>query len=242
MEDIYSRICCNLDLVRKRIERSAERSGRNPEDIMLVAVSKGQPLDVIRAAIKAGITIFGENYPEEGREKILNSGQMVQWHMIGHLQSRKIPIVIEHFHYIQSIDSLPLAEKLSRQLMMRGKKLPVLLEVNIGGEASKIGWAASSEALWENILLDFERIVALEGLEIKGLMTMPPFSVDPQESRSWFRNMVRLQSFLRGNSSIKTCKTWGVLSMGTSHDFENAIEEGATCVRIGEAILGAREP
>lgn len=239
MDDRYSLICRNLESVRQKILRAAEKSGRNPEEIHLVVVSKGQPIEVIQAAVKAGITLFGENYPEEALEKIHQISAPVAWHMIGHMQSRKIPIVIEHFNFLHSLDSVSLAEKMSRQLLQRGVSLPVLLEVNIGGEASKYGWNIASGETREIFFTDVARITRLDGLQIRGLMTMPPYSLEPEKSRVWFRSMCELKDVLMENFPGQI---WNELSMGTSQDFIVAIEEGATFVRIGEAILGARLP
>lgn len=239
MDHRYSLICRNLESVHKKIARAAEKSGRTPEAVRLVVVSKGQPVEVVQAAIQAGISLFGENYPEEALEKILSVDHSVQWHMIGHLQSRKIPIVIEHFHYLHSLDRLSLAEKLNRQLSQLGGSKPVLLEVNVGGELNKFGWNITSNEGRESFFADIERLGDFLGLQINGLMTMPPYELDPERCRSWFREMGKLREILKGKFPNQG---WDELSMGTSHDFEVAIEEGATFIRIGEAILGARQP
>lgn len=238
MEDRYHTIRRNLEVVQERIVRAAKNAGRQPDEIRLVVVSKGQPIEVVEAAVEAGVTLFGENYPEEALEKISKVPAHVQWHMIGHLQSRKIPLVVEYFDYFHSLDRISLAEKLNQRLKQQGSTLPVLLEVNIGGEASKFGWNVVDQQGRGSFFADIEKIVGLDALQVQGLMTMPPYSLDPAQSRVWFRQMRKLREELHRTFPNQN---WEELSMGTSHDFEMAIEEGATFVRIGEAILGPRQ-
>lgn len=228
------------DHIQTRVERAARRAGRNPGDITVVVVSKWQPVDVIRAACQCGITHFGENYPEETQTKLeaLQDCKMT-WHMIGHLQSRKAGIVARHFDRMHSLDSVRLAEKLDRSLAETGKILPVMLEVNFGGEESKSGWAGWDEGQWGALMEEFQVITTFPRLKITGLMCMPPLSDEAEDSRKYFRQARNLQSVL---SRRFPAQDWSQLSMGTSSDFEVAVEEGATFVRIGTAILGPRPP
>ncbi len=203
-----------------------------------MVVSKGQPAEVIQAAVLAGVRIFGENYPEETVEKIQNTTEAdVEWHMIGHLQSRKARLVCAHFQYMHSLDSLHLAEKLERILVESGRILPVLLEFNVGDEISKGGWQAADPQTWPGLLPEIEQILKLEHLQVRGLMTMPPLTVRPDQARIYFQRLAKLRDFFRGHFPDQN---WDELSMGTSSDFEVAIEEGATFVRIGTSILGPR--
>jgi pyridoxal phosphate enzyme (YggS family) len=230
----------NVNLVKERIEQAASKSGRNLSEIKLVAVSKAQPVEKIKAAIESGLTIFGENYPEESEPKILatqNENPQIEWHMIGHLQSRKADLVCKYFSMMHSLDSVYLAEKLNRRLESLNKKLAVLLEVNIGYEESKSGWLANETQEWEILLVDFQRILALDHLSVEGLMVMPPLGDDKEKSRPYFVKLRLLKEFLRKKIPASH---WNELSMGTSFDYEVAIEEGATLVRIGEGVFGKR--
>jgi pyridoxal phosphate enzyme (YggS family) len=228
-----------LAQVNQRIARAALSSGRSPGEISLLVVSKSQPVEVIQAAITAGVRKFGENYPEETLSKLveLKSQAEIEWHMIGHLQSRKARIVAEHFQMLHSLDSYPLAQKLDRLLAESGKKMPALLEFNVGGEASKFGWPAWDETRWKELLPELSKILVMEHLQIAGLMTMPPLSEDIEESRPFFQKLRALREFL---SVSFPGMNFTELSMGTSADFEIAIEEGATMIRVGRAILGDR--
>lgn len=216
----------------------ARKHGFNQE-VKVVVVSKAQPVDLIRDAYRAGIRCFGENYPQEAEEKIMLLSDLpgIEWHMIGHLQSRKCPVIARHFKMIHSVDSLPLSQKLNNACERSGRKLPVLLEMNVGGEASKFGWQTSIEENWSEILPDFERILQLSNLDVLGLMTMPPLSDSAEVSRKYFQKLRKLRDYL---VSCFPHNTLPDLSMGTSADYEVAVEEGATYVRIGQAILGPR--
>jgi pyridoxal phosphate enzyme (YggS family) len=229
----------NLKAVQQRIYDAASHAGRDPQTVRLVVVSKAQPVDVVRAAYLAGVREFGENYPQEAEEKILQVADLanVTWHMIGHLQSRKSAIIARHFQMIHSIDSLNLADKLNRVLAEQQKTLQVLLEVNVGGEESKFGWRGSNETEWRKLLADFRKVSALPNLRVAGLMTMPPLFDPPELARPYFKMLRQLAEFLHAELPETT---WTELSMGTSSDFEAAIAEGATIVRVGQAILGAR--
>jgi len=223
----------------EKINSAARRSGRNPDDIRLVVVTKTQPIEIVQAAIEAGVTILGENYPEEGVMKIqsLTAQSGVEWHMIGHVQSRKARLVADHFALLHSLDSLKLAQRLDRFAAESNRVLPVLLEFNVGGEESKSGWNAANESHWDALLPDIQSILELPNLSVHGLMTMPPLGTDAEESRRFF---LRLR-LLRDDLALHFPQAdWHELSMGTSADYEVAIDEGATLVRVGTAIVGAR--
>jgi pyridoxal phosphate enzyme (YggS family) len=226
----------NVVEVRERIEAAVRRVGRSPGDVALMAVSKTHPADRIREAFAAGLRLFGENRVQEfaGKSDALADLRDIEWHMIGHLQTNKASKAAELFGAVDSVDSVKLAGKLDLAARALGKKLWVLIEINVGGEAAKTGVAADSHEL-EELLLAAPR---LESLELRGFMTVPPFSEDPEGSRSYFRKLREL----RDATTARKLPGVGmdVLSMGMSHDFEVAIEEGSTCVRVGTAIFGER--
>jgi PLP dependent protein len=223
--------------VLEQIAEAGARSGQ-ARRAQLVVVTKSQPLEVVRAAAAAGASILGENYAEEALQKIAALGQTgVEWHMIGHVQSRKADLVAANFDMLHSLDSLKLAARLDRFCAGIGRSLPVLLEVNVSGEASKSGFPAWDEAGWLDLLPVFENLVQFPHLRVRGLMSMPPYFDDPEQTRPYFRRMRRLQEFL---AKRLPQVEWTELSMGTSVDFVAAVEEGATFVRIGQAILGLR--
>ncbi len=224
-----------------RIEKAAQRAGRDPRQVQLIVVTKAQPLEVVQAAIQAGAQALGENYPEEGVMKIqsLPEAKRVQWHMIGHLQRRKAELVIQHFDFFHALDSLRLAQRLSRLAQETGRILPTLLEFNVSGEASKFGWPAWEEAALPNLWPEIEAVLTLPGLAIQGVMAMPPLFENPEEARPYFR---RLRLLFETLSQRFPQVEWRHLSMGTSADYEIAVEEGATMVRVGQAILGPRPP
>lgn len=229
----------NYHKVLDRINATARFCGRNPDDISLVVVTKTQPVGVIRTVIEAGATNIGENYVEEAVPKIqaLESYKHVNWHMIGHIQSRKAEKVCEYFQFAHSIDSLKLAERISRFTFTSNNPLPVWIEFNIGGEDTKSGWNIAKKEDWREILPDIEKIYSLPGLILLGLMTMPPYSHDPEDSRPFFRKLREFREFLVLNLHMAG---FDGFSMGMSSDFEIAIQEGSTCLRIGQAILGPR--
>jgi PLP dependent protein len=239
MPDLTSSIRARYEKVLDTISASAHKSKRAPESVRLVVVTKLQPPEVIQAAIDAGARLLGENYADEAAEKIetLNLQTGVEWHMIGHVQSRKAPLVAQHFALVHSLDSLKLAQRLNRSAAELGRTLPVLLEFNVSGEKSKHGWNASEESSWKDLLTEANAIAALPSLNVHGLMTMPPLSTDPEAARVYFRKLRRLRDFLSGHAPQGE---WNELSMGTSADYAVAVEEGATLVRIGQAILGPR--
>ncbi len=225
--------------VLERMARAARKAGRDPDQVRLVVVTKGQPLEKIRAVVEAGARDLGENYPEEALPKIqaLASNPDLRWHMIGHLQRRKAPIVVDHFFMMHSLDRLRIAQRLERLLTRANRRLPVLLEFNVGGEASKHGWPAWDERLWPQWEGEIAQILEMPHLVVQGVMTVPPWNPDPEASRPYFRRLRALRDWLARRFPQAE---WTHLSMGMSHDFEVAIEEGATWVRIGTAILGPR--
>jgi len=240
MDNIYvSEIRDNWQAVQEKIVAAAKRSKRNIRDITVVAVSKLQPVAKIEAAIQCGITDFGENYPEQAVEKIHHfaGNKQIRWHMIGHLQSRKASIVASEFSMFHSLDRLSIAARLANQLEAVNRILPVLLEVNISGEISKAGWDLRTMS-FEHWIDEVNQITKLPSLRIQGLMTMPPFDTQPEQSRIYFHQLSELR-----NRLIKVFPGLELkhLSMGTSQDYEVAVEEGATLVRIGTAILGHRQ-
>jgi len=214
------------------MEMAARRAGRRPEEIRLVAVSKTVDVGRIREAIEAGARSLGENYVQEAQKKIEYLGHGVEWHFIGHLQTNKAKVAARLFDLIHSVDSLRLAVELSRVAQQQKKVLPVLLQVNLSGEATKFG------ALESEIFRILEPMASLKGISVKGLMTLPPYSEDPEASRPFFQ---QLRKLAEGISRRKIPgMEMGELSMGMSQDFEVAIEEGATLVRVGTAIFGPR--
>jgi PLP dependent protein len=229
-------IARNVALIRERISAAARRVGRNPDDITLMAVSKTFPPELIREAYTCGLRQFGENRVQEFAAKTVSLGDLheAEWHMIGHLQTNKSSKAAELFSAIDSVDSLKLAQKLNDSAQQMNKKLSVLIEINVGGEAAKTGLSHDSPEL-EKLL---EAIPRLEHLEFRGLMTIPPFFEDPQQARPYLRKLRELGDHIAVRQLPKV--NMNVLSMGMSHDFEVAIEEGSTCVRVGTAIFGKR--
>lgn len=228
----------NIARIRSRIGSSAQRAGRDLADITLMAVSKTFPPESIHEAYEAGVRVFGENRVQEFARKAeaLRELSDARWHMIGHLQTNKAAKAAELFDTVDSVDSLKLAGKLDDAARLTGKKLSVLIEVNVGGEAAKSGAAPASMEL-DHLLSAAER---LSHLEVRGLMTVPPFTDDPQQARTYFRQLRELRDRIRARG-LRGMRM-DVLSMGMSHDFEIAIEEGSTCVRLGTAIFGGRQP
>lgn len=224
--------------VLEQINAATLRSGREVGEVHLVAVTKSQPLEVVLAAISAGLTTLGENYAEEAINKI-SSGEIsgVEWHMIGHVQSRKAEAVAQYFAMMHSLDSVKLAEKLDRFCGELNRKLPVLLEVNVSGEGTKYGFPAWNEKNWPDLNLAVDQIISFQHLQTCGLMTMPPYFDDPEKTRPFFKRLISLQDYLRTHHPQVE---WKELSMGTSADYIPAIEEGATIVRLGQALFGPR--
>ncbi len=220
----------NLAEVRRRMERAARRAGRDPAEITLVAVTKSVDVKRIKEAFDAGARTFGENYVQEAQEKIEKlKRKPIKWHFIGHLQKNKAKYAVELFHMIETVDSLGLAKELSKRAQ---KPIDVLIQVNIAKEKTKAGVEIDEV---EDLA---EAISTLENLRLKGLMTIPPYNENPEFSRPYYMTLRRIAE------RIKRRNIPGVsmqeLSMGMSHDFEVAIEEGATIIRVGQAIFGER--
>jgi pyridoxal phosphate enzyme (YggS family) len=232
-------IADNYQRVLEAIARAAQTVGRTAADIRLVVVTKGHSLAIAQEAIAAGAHILGENYVEEAVTKILPCRRYsgVEWHMIGHVQSRKAAPVVEYFTWVHSVDSLKLASRLDRFAAQAGRRMPVLLECNVSGEASKYGFPAWQETGWTALLAELEQIIALPNVSVRGLMTMAPFLSNAEDARPYFHRLRCLRDWL----AIQLPRAeWSDLSMGMSADYEVAIQEGATLVRIGTAILGER--
>ena len=222
----------NLERVRGKIADAAAKSGRSPEDVELVAVTKTHPADRVREAIDVGQTLFGENKVQEARAKIPELPSSARWHLIGHLQKNKIRHALPLFELIHSVDSLELATAINRIADEDGQRPRVLLEVNVSGEGSKFGFKPAA------LRSQMDELLALNRLSIEGLMTIPPFAPEPDASRHFFAELRELRDELAQIGGI----TLPQLSMGMSDDFAVAIEEGATLVRVGTAIFGKRTP
>jgi pyridoxal phosphate enzyme (YggS family) len=229
-------IAANVARVRERIASAARRAGRNPDEITLMAVSKTFPAERVREAYAAGLRVFGENRVQEfaGKADAVRDLADADWHLIGHLQSNKAAKAAEFFSAVDSVDTLRLAEKLNAAAEKLGKALSILIEINVGGEAAKSGVAANSTEL-EEILLAAPQ---WNNLRVRGLMTIPPFTDDPEDARPFFRQLRELRDRIAARHLPLIAMD--VLSMGMSHDFEVAIDEGSTCVRVGTAIFGER--
>lgn len=238
-------IADNIARVQEKIAAACARANRNPDDVTLVAVSKTKPTESVLAALEAGLRHFGENRVEESERKIpevnAQSENQAIWHMIGHIQSRKAKTVVPLFDVVQSVDRLKIARKLSELAQEADKILPVLIEVNISGEAAKHGfevssWKSDSEEkaqFWEAI----QTMLKLPNLEIRGLMTMAPFYDEAERTRPVFAGLAELREALSSDLTVNLPD----LSMGMSNDYSIAIEEGATIVRVGTAIFGLRK-
>ncbi|MDF1512905.1 MAG: YggS family pyridoxal phosphate-dependent enzyme [Anaerolineae bacterium] len=240
------KIANNLETIRERIAQAAARGGRDSRDVVLVAVSKTFPPEAVAAAYRAGQRDFGENRAEEGTGKMplvdaLLPDAQLTWHMIGHMQRRKVPLVVAHFDMVHSVDRMPVAVRLSTLAQQARRTIPVLLECNVAGESSKYGFDAAG---WEHDMslrqrfMDHAReILDLPGLEVSGLMTMAPLVEDAEEVRPVFSSLRALRDALQQAFPDHEISH---LSMGMSNDFEVAVEQGATMVRIGRAIFGPR--
>lgn len=223
-------LAANLSSVQQRMRAACERVGRDPASVLLLAVTKSQPPETVSAAAALGLTVFGENRVQEAKAKIPQCSTRLHWHMIGHLQTNKGRDAVELFAMIQSVDSLHLAQELNKRAEQAAKTLPVLLEVNLAGEASKFGYPP------ERLLAELKAINELPRLEIHGLMTMPPWAPEPERARPYFRQLRELKA--RGEQVLGAPLPH--LSMGMTSDFEVAIEEGATIIRVGMALFGER--
>jgi len=221
----------NLDSIQQRIRAACERAGRDPESVTLLAVTKGQPPEVVNEAGKLGLAFFGENKIQEAKAKIPLCSGKLRWHFIGHLQTNKCRDAVELFGLIQSVDSLHVAQEISKRAEQAGKTMPILLEVNLAGEASKFGYRP------DTLEAELNQINSLPRMEIHGLMTVPPWTSNAENVRPVFRQLRELKE--RAEQVLGAPLPH--LSMGMSGDFEVAIEEGATIVRIGTALFGPRK-
>jgi pyridoxal phosphate enzyme (YggS family) len=223
-------LAVNLEAIRQRIKAACDRCDRLPNSLVLLSVSKTQPPEVVSTAAELGLLIFGENKVQEAKAKIPLCSGKLRWHFIGHLQSNKCRDAVQLFQMIQSVDSLSLAQEINKRAEEAAKTMPVLLEVNLAGEASKFGYPPKA------LIEELNRLNELPRIEVQGLMTVPPWSPEAENSRPHFRRLRELK---------EECEqTLGAplphLSMGMSGDFEVAIEEGATMVRVGTALFGPR--
>ncbi|MCS7185359.1 MAG: YggS family pyridoxal phosphate-dependent enzyme [Armatimonadetes bacterium] len=229
---IVERVKENLEKVRERIALAAERVGRDPSEIVLVGATKSVDVERISAAIEAGLEHIGENYAQEAWAKYQQIGDAVTWHFIGHLQTNKAKLVVRFCRFVQSLDRLALAEELNKRAEQIGRIVDCLVEVNIGGEETKSGVPPSEV---ENLI---RQVSQFPNIRVVGLMAMPPFLPNPEQVRPYFKQMRELFERLKNIDLPRVEMRY--LSMGMSHDFEVAIEEGANMVRIGTAIFGPR--
>ncbi|NPA94000.1 MAG: YggS family pyridoxal phosphate-dependent enzyme [Thermodesulfobacteria bacterium] len=227
-------MCERLEQIRAHVEEACRRSGRNPDEITVVAVSKRKPASMIRELFNCGQRVFGENYVQEGVAKVEELADLheIKWHFIGHLQRNKAKLAVQHFDWIETVDSERLANALNKRAQELNKCVNVLVQVNIGQEESKYG------VMKEDVPPLLEHVHGLSNLKLKGLMTIHPVSSSKEEARKWFRQMAALKRELEASYPEMDLSE---LSMGMSRDYDIAIEEGATIVRIGTALFGPRE-
>ncbi|MEX2161934.1 MAG: YggS family pyridoxal phosphate-dependent enzyme [Anaerolineales bacterium] len=228
----------NLETVQSRIESAAQRAGRN-DRITLVVVTKGHGIEAIRVLAGTGVNEIGESYVQEalGKQEQLSDQPAIHWHLIGHVQSRKAEDAAGNFSLVHSVDSLKLARRLDRFAGQTGRELPILLELNVGGEAAKYGWPASTDSQFAANLTEIDLVLQLPNLKVHGLMCIAPMTDNSEQARPFFE---RTRSYRDQLSRRFPAGEWGQLSMGMSDDFEAAILEGATLLRVGTAILGPR--
>ncbi len=228
----------NIEDVLGRIHRTALAAGREPDDISLIAVTKLKSAAVIKSLTDFGINRIGESYLQEALFKIdLLKGMPIEWHMVGSIQPGKEKKIAAKFAEVHSVENLKTAKALDKNARLNERILPVYLEFNVSGEDTKHGWMAWDENHWPELLTDLEEILELSSLRVKGLMTMAPYSNNPQDARPYFQRLRKLREYLA--VKIHDFGESG-LSMGMSGDFEVAIEEGATVLRIGSALVGPR--
>ena len=223
-------LTANLETIRQRIKAACDRADREPNSITLLAVSKTHPPETIKTAADLGLIFFGENKIQEAKAKIPLCQGKLRWHFIGHLQSNKCRDAVELFEMIQSVDSLNLAREISKRAEQAAKQMPVLLEVNVAGEASKFGYSPGK------LSAELKELNSLPRITVQGLMTVPPFAIEPEKSRPHFRRLRELKSQCEEILGAPLPQ----LSMGMSGDFETAIEEGSTLIRVGTALFGPR--
>lgn len=232
MSTVEAEIAGRLGEVRRRLRAVCERCGRDPKDVVLLGISKRQPLERVRAAIAAGLEVLGENQVQEAVAKSAQLPVDVDWHFVGHLQSNKAKAAVRLFSTIHAIDRLKIARKIDLQAERQGRKIDGLVQVNLGAEASKHGYPA--EGLAEAI----RPLADLDNLRIGGLMAIPPYEEDLEAARRWFARLRQLRDEIFARPEWAGAPGW--LSMGMSHDYPVAIEEGATHVRVGTSIFGRR--
>ena len=225
-------VCENYKVIEKKVEQACIRAGRKKEDVTLIAVSKTKPISMIQELLPLGVRDFGENKVQELTEKEELLPKDIRWHMIGHLQRNKVKYVVGKACMIHSVDSLRLAEEISKEALKKQISVPILVEVNVAGEESKFGVSVQEAPSL------IEQICCLPGLQVKGLMTIAPYVEDPEENRIVFRNLRKLRVDIREKNFDNV--TMDILSMGMTGDYEVAIEEGATHVRVGTGIFGER--
>ncbi len=225
-------IANNLERVRLKVSEAARASGRSAESVTVIAVSKTHPVEVIAQAVEAGQLLFGENKVQEGRAKIALLPAKLRWHLVGHLQSNKVRLALSLFEMLHGLDSLDLLREVARIGAELGIYPKVLLQVNVAGESSKFGFSP------EDLIRQIEAVAGIERVQIDGLMTIPPLSPLPEQARPYFRRLRELRDRIEQEFRLPLTH----LSMGMSNDYQVAIEEGATMVRIGTAIFGARRP
>lgn len=226
----------NLREVKSRIARAAQRGGRRPEDVRLLAVTKTVPIESIREAISSGQRLFGENYVQEAAKKLESMGDLyyeTNWHFIGHLQRNKAKLAVQLFDCVETVDNLKLARALDRHAKAAGKRLSVYIQVNVAQDPRKSGLSPGELPIF------LTEAAELSGIDICGLMTIPPWDPEPESLRPWFKSLRELRD--KTNADLGHNPELRELSMGMSQDFETAIEEGATVVRIGTALFGQRE-
>ena len=222
----------NYRHVLKKVEEACARSGRDPKDVTLIAVSKTKPIEMIEEAMEAGARVFGENKVQELCDKYEQLPKDLHWHLIGHLQRNKVKYIVDKAELIHSVDSLKLAEEISKEALKKNMEVNILIEVNVADEESKFGVSV------EETLALVEEIAKLPGIHIQGLMTIAPYTTDPEENRPVFRTLKKLAVDIKKKNIDNVCMD--VLSMGMTGDYQVAVEEGATLVRVGTGIFGER--
>lgn len=224
----------NMDYVRENIEKACAKAGRDASEVTLIAVSKTKPVELLREAYEAGARDFGENKVQELLDKIPQLPSDIRWHMIGHLQRNKVKYIVDKVCLIHSVDSLRLAEEISREACKRGITVDILIEVNMAGEESKFGSTPQDAGRLVS------EIVKLPGIRVKGLMTIAPYVEDAEENRQYFRQLKQLSVDIMAKNTDNS-NVGDILSMGMTGDYSVAVEEGATCVRVGTGIFGERD-
>ncbi|HCW22639.1 MAG TPA: YggS family pyridoxal phosphate-dependent enzyme [Lachnospiraceae bacterium] len=233
MELTAEELAKNLAMVQEKVKQAAERAGRDEKDVMLLPVSKTKPVEDMRVLMEKGIHAFGENYVQEIREKYETLGDSVEWHMIGHLQRNKVKYIIDKVAMIHSVDTIELAEQIEKEAVKHGTQMDVLMEVNIAAEETKWGFTA------DEAMTAAAKIGELPHVHLKGLMTSAPITEDPETNRKYFAALRELAGKI-GDQHFDNV-SMDTLSMGMTQDYETAIEEGATIVRVGTAIFGKRD-